>query len=85
MLINVSINRKHVLHKSSGLDDMNWISWRLVLCLMGSWVMVYLSIIKGISSMGKVSVILHQSQPLLTLWFPMDRWPTLRQYSRTWC
>ncbi|CAG2182355.1 unnamed protein product, partial [Oppiella nova] len=46
---------KHVLHRSSGLDDMNWISWKLVLCLMGSWVMVYLSIIKGVSSMGKVA------------------------------
>ncbi|XP_054169164.1 sodium-dependent nutrient amino acid transporter 1-like [Oppia nitens] len=45
----------NVLHKSSGLDDINWISWRIVLCLMGSWILVWLSIVKGVSSLGKVS------------------------------
>ncbi len=46
--------RHHVLRKSSGLDDISWMSWKLALCLIGSWTLVYLSIIKGVSSLGKV-------------------------------
>ncbi|CAG2112286.1 unnamed protein product, partial [Medioppia subpectinata] len=46
---------RHVLNQSTGLADMNSMSWQLVLCLIGSWTMVYLSIVKGVSSMGKVA------------------------------
>lgn len=46
--------RHDVLKQSSGLDEVTWINWKLALCLIGSWVLVYLSLIKGVSSMGKV-------------------------------
>ena len=36
---------------------MNMISWRLVVCLVISWSLVYLSLIKGVSSLGKVMSI----------------------------
>ena len=48
--------RHHVLKQSSGLDKVTWVNWKLALCLTGSWVLVYFSIIKGVSSLGKVNV-----------------------------
>ncbi|CAG2104338.1 unnamed protein product [Medioppia subpectinata] len=46
---------RHVLNQSTGLNDMNSMSWQIVICLICSWTLVYLSIIKGVSSMGKVA------------------------------
>lgn len=40
---------------SQALWDINSISWKLVLCLLASWTMVYLSIVKGVTSLGKVA------------------------------
>lgn len=40
---------------STGLGDVNSISWKLVLCLLGSWTLVFLSVSRSISSLGKVA------------------------------
>ncbi|OTF79362.1 sodium/chloride dependent amino acid transporter-like protein, partial [Euroglyphus maynei] len=44
-----------VLNKSDGLWDLNSISMELIGCLFVSWTLVYLSIVKGITSLGKVA------------------------------
>ncbi|XP_046909992.2 sodium-dependent nutrient amino acid transporter 1-like isoform X1 [Dermatophagoides farinae] len=44
-----------VLNKSNGLWDLNSISIELIGCLFASWALVYLSIVKGITSLGKVA------------------------------
>lgn len=46
--------QRGVLNESRGLWDVNSISWKLVLCLLGAWTLVYLSIVKGVTSLGKV-------------------------------
>lgn len=51
----LSILRRNVLNMSQGLWDINSMSWKLVLCLLASWTMVYLSIVKGVTSLGKVA------------------------------
>ncbi|XP_078278694.1 sodium-dependent serotonin transporter-like isoform X2 [Rhinoraja longicauda] len=47
---------RHVLmvHKSNGLGDVGGISWRLVICLIIVFTVVYFSIWKGIRTSGKV-------------------------------
>ena len=47
--------KRTVLNMSTGLTDINTISWKLVLCLLTSWILVYLSIVKGVTSLGKVA------------------------------
>lgn len=42
------------IHLSSGIDDLGGINWQLTLCLIASWVLVYLCICKGVKSSGKV-------------------------------
>lgn len=44
-----------VLNASTGLSDVNSISWKLVLCLLTAWTLVYLCIVKGVASLGKVT------------------------------
>lgn len=46
--------KRGVLNESLGLWDINSISWKLVLCLLAAWTIVYLSIVKGVTSLGKV-------------------------------
>lgn len=43
------------MNKSNGLWDLNSISIELIGCLFASWALVYLSIVKGITSLGKVA------------------------------
>ncbi|XP_059141431.1 sodium- and chloride-dependent glycine transporter 1-like isoform X2 [Physella acuta] len=45
---------EEVLDVSSGLDEMGDVRWQLLLCLASSWVLVFLCLVKGIQSMGKV-------------------------------
>ncbi|XP_017494738.1 PREDICTED: sodium-dependent nutrient amino acid transporter 1-like, partial [Rhagoletis zephyria] len=47
--------KREVLNESRGLWDVNSVSWKLVLCLLGAWTLVYLSIVKGVTSLGKVA------------------------------
>jgi len=41
---------------SDGIEHMGGISWKLSLCLLFCWVIVFLVLIKGISSLGKVGI-----------------------------
>ncbi|KAH0629836.1 hypothetical protein JD844_012253 [Phrynosoma platyrhinos] len=47
---------RYVLHiqESSGIGDPGAIRWNLCLCLLLAWVIVYLCILKGVKSSGKV-------------------------------
>ena len=39
-----------------GMDNMGHIVWQLALCLLLSWVIIFLVLLKGIQSLGKVTV-----------------------------
>uniref|UniRef100_H2Y7N2 Transporter n=1 Tax=Ciona savignyi TaxID=51511 RepID=H2Y7N2_CIOSA len=45
----------YVLQKSDGLENMGSLdNWRLLLCLVVAWIMIYFCIFKGVKSTGKV-------------------------------
>ncbi|ESN95588.1 hypothetical protein HELRODRAFT_179366 [Helobdella robusta] len=50
-----TIKSNEVLKISSGIEVGGGVVWRLALCLLFCWVVVYLVLIKGIQSLGKVS------------------------------
>ena len=43
-----------VLNESDGLDNMGVFQWKLTLCLLTAWIIIFLCLIKGIKSSGKV-------------------------------
>lgn len=43
-----------VLNLSDGLESIGQIQWHLALCFFAAWVMVYLCLIKGVKTVGKV-------------------------------
>lgn len=45
---------RQVLKSSSGIDEPGGVVWQLALCLLLAWVIVFVVLIKGISSLGKV-------------------------------
>ncbi|VDO10328.1 unnamed protein product [Rodentolepis nana] len=45
----------YVLQKSSGFEDFGTPVWHITLCLLFSWIVVVLSLIKGVQSLGKIS------------------------------
>ncbi|KAL1476814.1 hypothetical protein MTO96_036223, partial [Rhipicephalus appendiculatus] len=45
---------RYVLNITSGIDDLGVIRWDLTLCLLASWVVVFLCLMKGVKSTGKV-------------------------------
>lgn len=50
------VNRNDVLKKISNIDDgVGTPEWRLTLCLLFSWIVVALILMKGVASSGKVS------------------------------
>lgn len=51
---NYHFYSNYVLRLSSGLDDIKWFNWKLAICLVIAWTSVYLALIKGIRSLGKV-------------------------------
>ncbi|KAF8565961.1 hypothetical protein P879_02990 [Paragonimus westermani] len=46
---------RQVLLLTSGIEDFGVPSWKLLLCLFGSWVICALVVIRGVQSLGKVS------------------------------
>jgi hypothetical protein len=56
--------RFEVLDISTGLDDgTDEFKWQLVLCLLFSWIIIFLCLIKGIKSSGKVMYATPGSLP----------------------
>ncbi|KAH9284478.1 Sodium- and chloride-dependent glycine transporter 1 [Echinococcus granulosus] len=51
----VEYYNNYVLQKSSGFEDFGTPVWHITLCLLFSWIVVVLSLIKGVQSLGKVS------------------------------
>nr|CDS26502.2 sodium and chloride dependent glycine [Hymenolepis microstoma] len=51
----VEYYNNYVLQKSSGFDDFGTPVWHMTLCLLFSWIVVVLSLIKGVQSLGKIS------------------------------
>ncbi|KAJ6637659.1 Sodium-dependent nutrient amino acid transporter 1 [Pseudolycoriella hygida] len=50
---------KFVLKEKSDISDgIGWPDWKLVLCLLGSWIVVFFVIIRGVKSSGKASYFL---------------------------
>ena len=45
---------RQTLDISSSIDEPESIKWWMFLCLLGSWILIYLIIMKGIESSGKV-------------------------------
>jgi len=43
-----------VLNISSGIHDLGGLNWELVLCLLLDWVCVFLVLLRGIKTFGKV-------------------------------
>lgn len=52
--IHVFVDRKRVLNESDGIERIGGVSWELVLCLIATWILVYLSLYNGVKSSGKV-------------------------------
>lgn len=48
------IFRLNVLELTEGVEHPGYIRWQLLLCLLGAWTVVFLCLIKGIKSSGKV-------------------------------
>ncbi|WAR02315.1 SC6A9-like protein [Mya arenaria] len=46
--------RRYVLEQSSTIEDFGLPTWKLTLCLLCAWVVVWLVLLKGIQSLGKV-------------------------------
>jgi SNF family Na+-dependent transporter len=45
---------RNVLNESDGIEHMGAPQWWLVLCLMAAWIVIFLCLIKGIKSSGRV-------------------------------
>lgn len=54
LCIFASLCSNRVLNISSGIHDLGGINWELALCLLLAWVCVYLVLLRGIKSFGKV-------------------------------
>lgn len=66
----------NILKISEGLSDIGDVSWQIVLCLILAWVIIYLCLIKGVISSGKV-VYFTATFPYIVLFILMIRGATL--------
>ncbi|XP_067036175.1 sodium- and chloride-dependent glycine transporter 1-like [Acropora muricata] len=66
----------YILKISDSISDMGSVSWQIVLCLILAWVIVYLCLIKGVASSGKV-VYFTATFPYVVLFILMIRGATL--------
>jgi len=66
----------HVLNISPGISDMGDIQWHVAACTTGCWVVVFLVLSKGISSLGKV-VYFSSIFPYLMMTLMLVRGATL--------
>ena len=44
----------YVLEMSDGMENMGAVNWKLALCLLLAWIIIFVCLIKGIQSLGKV-------------------------------
>ncbi|KAI0218438.1 Sodium-dependent proline transporter [Lamellibrachia satsuma] len=67
---------RNVLQISSGIDEPGTVVWQLALCLLLVWIIIFLVLIKGISSLGKV-VYFTSTFPYLMMTVMVVRGATL--------
>ena len=53
---SILYSRHKVLGISEGVHDIGKVKWDIALCLLLAWIVVYLCIIKGVKSSGKVKM-----------------------------
>lgn len=59
--------RLEVLNMSSGIDDgADEFLWQLALCLLLAWVVIFLCLVKGIKSSGKVLLLSSERDTAMT-------------------
>ncbi|XP_072039071.1 sodium- and chloride-dependent glycine transporter 2-like [Amphiura filiformis] len=69
---------KHgVLGISDGIHEVGPLKWQLLLCMVAAWVVIYVCVMKGIKSTGKVSCLLTATFPYLVLFILLIRGLTL--------
>ncbi|XP_070552978.1 sodium- and chloride-dependent glycine transporter 2-like isoform X2 [Ptychodera flava] len=66
----------YTLEKSKGIDDTGPVVWKLALCLLLAWVIVFFTLVKGVKSVGKV-VYFTATFPYLVLLILLIRGVTL--------
>ena len=44
----------YMLRLTDGIDELGAVRWPLVLCLLVAWTIVFLAMLKGVKSFGKV-------------------------------
>lgn len=62
IFFHFQMNSKEVLKLSHGLDEITWFNWKLAACLFLAWSFVFLSIVKGVQSLGKVIKEKHRKK-----------------------
>ncbi|CAH1777720.1 unnamed protein product [Owenia fusiformis] len=84
-LVNTSLRRvtpseeywsRYVLDITDGIEDIGYVQWKLLLCLAAVWLIVFLCVIKGIKTSGKV-VYFTATFPYLILTILLIRGVTL--------
>ncbi|XP_071947592.1 sodium- and chloride-dependent neutral and basic amino acid transporter B(0+)-like [Antedon mediterranea] len=73
--------RNQVLRESNGIGDVNNIVWHLFGCLIGAWVIVFLCLVRGIKSSGKV-VYFTATFPYVVLFILLIRGLTLEGHQK---
>lgn len=79
---------RNTLDAAPSMDDSGGLKWWIVLCLLLSWIMVFLIVMKGIQSSGKVlqSIFFGNHFFISPLNFTYGfRWYTLHPCFLTWC
>ncbi|XP_046360333.1 sodium- and chloride-dependent glycine transporter 1-like [Haliotis rufescens] len=66
----------NMLQMSSGVTEVGNIQWHLLLCFMGAWLLIFLCLMKGVKSLGKV-VYVTATIPYLLLTIILIRGVTL--------
>ncbi|XP_071124568.1 sodium- and chloride-dependent glycine transporter 1-like [Mytilus edulis] len=66
----------NVLQMSTGVHEIGHLNWRMILCLLGGWVLIGLCIFKGVKSVGKV-VYVTATLPYILLTIILIRGLTL--------
>ncbi|XP_038060570.1 sodium- and chloride-dependent glycine transporter 1-like [Patiria miniata] len=67
---------RYVLDRSDGMEDMGPIRWQIALCLLLAWTVVFLCIVRGVKSSGKV-VYFTATFPYVVLLILLIRGATL--------
>lgn len=70
--VNVAFSN-YVLQLSPGIEESGQLSWKLSLCLLAAWTVVFGVLIKGIKSLGKVRIQFPLTEEAVWLPGPCER------------